>query len=133
MATGKELRTLTPGGKSVAFSPDGLTALTDRLTLVDVTTGKELRSFADSSAVNAVAFSPDGRTALSGGWTSAYPELLQFLLGLENEGTVRLWELATGKRLRSFKGHSGSVHAVAFAPDGRSALSGGYEGISCGT
>jgi hypothetical protein len=129
VATGKELRTLTPGGKSVAFSPDGLTALTDRLTLVDVATGKELRSFADSSAVNAVAFSPDGRTALSGGWTPAYPELLQFLLGLENEGTVRLWELATGKQLRSFKGHSGSVHSVAFAPDGRSALSGGYDGI----
>jgi WD40 repeat protein len=129
VATGKELRTLAPGGRSVAFSPDGLTALTDRLTLVEVATGKEFRSFADSSAVNAVAFSPDGRTALSGGWTRAYPELLQFLLGLQNEGTVRLWEVATGKQLRSFKGHSGSVHSVAFAPDGRSALSGGYDGI----
>jgi WD40 repeat protein len=129
VATGKELRTLGPGGTSVAFSPDGLTALTDRLTLVDVTTGRELRSFADSGAVNAVAFSPDGRTALSGGWTSAYPELLQFLLGLQNEGTVRLWEVATGKQLRSFKGHSGSVRSVAFAPDGRSALSSGYDGI----
>src|SRR5262249_29566480 len=60
VATGKELRTLAPGGKSVALSPDGLTALTDRLTLVEVATGKVLRSFADSSAVNAVAFSPDG-------------------------------------------------------------------------
>jgi WD40 repeat protein len=131
VATGKELRTLTPGGKSVAFSPDGLTALTDGLTVVEVATGKELRSFADSDAVYAVAFLPDGRTALSGGSISIYPDLLHFLFPstFDREGTVRLWEVATGKQLRSFKGHSGSVHSVAFAPDGRSALSGGSDGI----
>lgn len=134
MATGKELGTFAPGGRSVAFSPDGLTALSDHLTLWDVATGNKLRSFADSSAVNTVAFSPDGRTALSGGWrSSAYPghELLQFLFpaSFNRDGTVRLWEVATGKQLRSLTGHSGQVHSVAFAPDGLRALSGGYDGI----
>ena len=133
VATGKELRTFSPWGRSVAFSPDGLTALSD-LTLWEVATGNKLRSFANSSAVNAVAFSPDGRTVLTGGWRpSAYPghELLQFLFpsSFNRDGTVSLWEVATGKPLRSLKGHSGQVYSVAFAPDGRSALSGGYDGI----
>ena len=30
----------------------------------------------------------------------------------------------TGKELRSFSGHNGSVHSVAFSPDGRFTLSG---------
>jgi hypothetical protein len=36
----------------------------------------------------------------------------------------KLWDLATGKELRTFTGHSDSVNNVAFAPDGRTALPG---------
>jgi WD40 repeat protein len=35
--------------------------------------------------------------------------------------------VATGKVLRTFKGHSNMVHSVAFAPDGRTALSGSWD------
>ena len=38
--------------------------------------------------------------------------------------TLKLWDLASGKELRTFTGHSGWVHSVAIAPDGRTALSG---------
>ena len=66
---------------SVAFSPDGRTALSGgdkTLKLWEVATGKELRTFIGHlNIVDAVAFSPDGRTALSGSW----------------DNTLKLWDL----------------------------------------
>jgi WD40 repeat protein/serine/threonine protein kinase len=60
-------------------------------------------------AVGPVACSADGRRALSGDW----------------EGTLRLWDLATGTELHHFTGHTGWVWSVAFSADGRRALSTG--------
>src|SRR4051812_19185700 len=58
--------------------------------------------------VYAVAFSPDGRTVLSGSFDT----------------TLKLWDVATGRHLRTFSGHTSEVNAVAFSPDGRTVLSG---------
>jgi hypothetical protein len=40
-----------------------------------------------------------------------------------------LWDLSTGKQLRSFSEQEGSVHAAAFSRDGRFALSGGAQAL----
>jgi tetratricopeptide (TPR) repeat protein len=61
--------------------------------------------------VEGVAFSPDGQT----------------LALASREGTLQLWEVATGTLLEALKGHSGSVQAVAFSPDGRTLASGGAD------
>jgi Tol biopolymer transport system component len=61
-----------------------------------------------SESVEAVAFSPDGKLALSG----------------SDDNTLKLWEVSSGREIRSFTGHSGSVEAVAFSPDGKLVLSG---------
>jgi hypothetical protein len=37
---------------------------------------------------------------------------------------MKLWEVSSGKEIRTFAGHSWSVTSVAFSPDGRCALSG---------
>ena len=58
--------------------------------------------------VRAVAFSPDGRHAISGSY----------------DGTIILWDVASGESLRTFKGHTS---LVAFSPDGRHAISGSYD------
>ena len=55
-----------------------------------------------------VVFSPDGQYALSGSW----------------DNTLKLWEVATGTEIRTFRGHSDYVYSVAFSADGRYALSG---------
>src|ERR1700704_3774340 len=38
--------------------------------------------------------------------------------------TARLWDAATGKELRAFTGHEGSVSSVAFSPEGARVLTG---------
>lgn len=57
--------------------------------------------------VNSVAFSPDGK----------------MLVGGSEDNTVRLWEVATGKLLRTIS-HNGKVRSVAFSPDGKILASG---------
>ena len=119
VATGKNLRRReeTGGVTSVAFSPDGRSALSDGrpIKLWELATSKVLRTFGQGDGITqSVAFSPDGRFALSGA-NAIHP--------------LQLWEVATGKEMRSFIAEPGDVRSVAFSPDGRSALSGHFSGL----
>jgi WD40 repeat protein len=62
-----------------------------------------------SETVNSVAFSPDGKTLASG----------------SEDHTIKLWEVTTGRVLRTLTGHSDGVNSVAFSPDGKRLASGG--------
>ncbi len=39
--------------------------------------------------------------------------------------TLRLWDAASGKELRRFEGHTGSLYGAALSPNGRRVLSSG--------
>jgi WD40 repeat protein/tRNA A-37 threonylcarbamoyl transferase component Bud32 len=53
--------------------------------------------------VHGVAFTPDGR----------------YLAGASGDGTIKVWDVASGRLVRTLRGHSGRVNCVAFSPDGR--------------
>lgn len=61
--------------------------------------------------VDDVAFSPDGSS----------------LAMASREGSIHLWDVATGKLLDTLKGHSSAVNAVVFSSDGRTLASGGSD------
>ena len=59
-----------------------------------------------------MAVTADGTRAVSGG----------------DDGTVRVWDLATGQQRAELTGHDGAVRSVAVTADGTRAVSGGDDG-----
>jgi WD40 repeat protein len=129
--TGRPLRQLDGGEKlsfavPLAFAPDGRSlasgGLGGSLRLWDLRTGKEQRRFLVqpplpkektgspflAGLVSAVAFSPDGR----------------LLASAAKDSPVRVWEVATGKEVRSLPGDRYGAFALAFSPDGKALASG---------
>ncbi len=126
VATGKEKATLQGhvyAVLSVAYSSDGKTLASGSsdktIKLWDAATGKEKVTLKGHvGSVCSLAFSPDGKTLASG---SGVPPSLEdferkvFYL----PGVIKLWDVATGKELASFRGHKGFVRSVAYSPDGK--------------
>jgi RNA polymerase sigma factor (sigma-70 family) len=118
--TGKRLRTLPKSqGEiySLALTPDGehLVSTGGRVRgkasnhtfcLWRTATGELVRSWqADGFYAPAFALSPDGKS-----------------LAVSEALSLHVLELATSRQRASFSGHRGPIRAVAFAPDGRTAV-----------
>ena len=112
---------------SVDFSPDGKSILTgdyeNSLKLWDSKTGKVIKTFnGHTNWIRSVAFSPDGREILSGSGgvfgTDGKP-----VVG--NDNTIRLWNVQTGREIRSYENNKEPILSVAFSSDGKEVLSGG--------
>ncbi len=67
-----------------------------------------------ADGVICVAFSRDGKWILTG----------------SGDQTARLWELATGREVRTLEGHASTVNSVDFSPDGSSALTSSLDGTA---
>ncbi len=68
-----------------------------------------LRAHTDEAT--GVAFSPDGK----------------YLVTCSHDGTVRLWDVASGKEVRRFTGHTGPTFGAAFSPDGKYILTASFD------
>jgi WD40 repeat protein len=64
-----------------------------------------------SAAVNCCAWSPDGAR----------------LLSVSDDGTLRVWDSASGRELLTLQGHTNWVRACAWSPDSARLLSGSYD------
>jgi WD40 repeat protein len=122
ISSGQEIRTFkhdtTWGVVFVAFAPDGRTALSgsssgnSSVKLWEVSSGREIREFKVGPNLRSFAIGPDGRN-----------------LRYATDRAVEVIEVADGEIIRRLgKGaHSGNITSVTFAPDGRTALTGGED------
>ncbi|HTK06557.1 MAG TPA: WD40 repeat domain-containing protein [Ktedonobacteraceae bacterium] len=108
--------TVDPGG--IAWSPDGKyiasTMTTSDNPLAEVTiwnTTMNEKAFDYRLPVHSLAWSPDSTQLLSAG----------------DENTVIIWDVATGKTLLSYKGHSDRVLNAVWSPDGQYVASAGED------
>lgn len=113
-ATGELVRTLSSKtAYALAFSGDQLLAIGDadsHVRLWNPKDGQILRAINGSATV--LALSPNGKLLATADGNSAY-----------------LWDVATGKQVRAFAGHTNLIQAVAFSPDGlRLGTAGGLDG-----
>lgn len=104
----------------VAFMPDGMDALMAQhdgtIKLLSLESGKDVRVFKTARELLwAAKLSPDGRTLVTTG-------------ALRNSWTIRLWDVATGEGLRSFR-DTDIASRAALLPDGRRLLSGGNRSL----
>ena len=76
-------------------------------------------SFENSSWVNCIAISPDGKYIVSGDG-----EVDDVYEDDETGGSIKLWEISSGKEMLTFEGN-GNVNSVAITPDGKYIVSGG--------
>jgi RNA polymerase sigma factor (sigma-70 family) len=127
-AAGKELAMLPKDAGAVtglAFSPDGTMLATSSedymVRLWNISKGALVRSWkADDgfSGPTPLSFSRDGRLLVTGS-QSRVPGKPWGVVRM-----VRVWDVATGKEARSFRGHDGPINAVAVSPDGAVIASG---------
>jgi WD40 repeat protein len=75
--------------------------------------------------VTALAYSPDGKLLVAG--TGEYPSNIEPYVRPDFPGRVWVWDVDTGKVVADLPPHSGSVHAVAFSPDGSAVVSAGAD------
>lgn len=66
-----------------------------------------------SDRVISVAFSPDGKTLASGSFDTL----------------VKLWNVETGKELKTLRGHTAGVRSVTFSADGKTLASSGNDSV----
>lgn len=135
LTTGKEIRPFlghTKDVRRVAISPDGKQILSGSfdgtMRLWDLQTGKEIRRFdGPGHFVEAVAFTPDGKRAVC----SYGPRAIGAIYNADPRCSLRLWDLATGKEIKQFKGHRAPVLCLTLSGDGRFLLSGSADQTMC--
>jgi WD40 repeat protein/tRNA A-37 threonylcarbamoyl transferase component Bud32 len=94
-----------PACRAVAFRPDGeRLAVAGKTVTIRDAGGKVLVTLqGHGGEVSCLAFNPDGGRVAGG----------------EADGTLVVWDAATGDKLNAWKGHRGRVLRLAFSPDGK--------------
>ena len=135
-ATGQEIETkklfwvdigghFTADINSIAFSPDGQMiagGINERETICiwNAATGEQRRAIKEDAAnalhwVNTVAFSVDGKILASG----------------SEDGNLYLWDVATGRKMKTLTEDTENIFSVVFSNDGKTLASGNSGNTIC--
>jgi WD40 repeat protein len=144
---------------AAAFAGDGSRVAVydekETVAVLDVCKAKEIITVAEGvDGVTCIAASLDGTVWATGGWkavratscgsnerkqidvparhtTCVSVSLDGRLLATGSfEGTVRVWDIPTGRRRSQLRAHKGAVSSASFAPDGKTLATGGVEGVA---
>jgi len=132
---------------SLAWTPDGKSLALGGYRKVSFTDGSpEWTGMAE--AVRAVVYSPDGKTLVAAGgvpgkkgeamvrggatiaghsdciFAAAISPDARFLATASYDKLIKIWDLASGKELRTLKDHIDAIYALAFTQDGKRLISG---------
>ena len=108
----------------IAFSPDGniiAGGLWNEIVLWNATDGKTIMTIPQSEENQrsvTLYFSPCSQYLAAGAWWKG---------GLKKT-SICLWEIATGKKIATFWGHTTDVQCFTFSQDGTLLVSGGHDG-----
>jgi RNA polymerase sigma factor (sigma-70 family) len=116
---------------TVVFAPDGKSVVStggDHLARRwDAVTGREIGNFGQQNDrdkpyqmtrwMHAVAFAPDGKTLATGDHADGW-----------QVKTIRIWDAAGGKQLRTLEGHTDGILCLAYSPDGKTLASASADG-----
>jgi WD40 repeat protein len=96
---------LAPDGKSLAAGSG------PNIELRELRHGREVRQYAIYGNLQCLLFSPNGK----------------YLAGASDDGSIRIWDAATGTLMTELRGHRGSAAGLAFTPDGKTLTSAGND------
>jgi hypothetical protein len=80
--------------------------------MTEIDTGEEIRNFIghkDATLINSISFSPSGDKFITSG----------------QDGTVRVWDIASGLQVMKLKAHPGGAYCASFDPSGKFIVTGG--------
>ncbi len=140
----KSLLTFGDRSSVFAFNRDGSllasAAVSRSIKISEAASGRELFTLTPerSLVVTSLAWSEDGRL-LASSIGEAPPGVTidkiadmangdNFIGGLLNY-SIRLWDAASGRELRTLTGHTAGIRSTAFSPDGRLLASGGDDAV----
>ena len=104
---------------SVAISPDDTKIVScseedgNSIKIWNIVTGRALSLEGHKGFVGSVAISPDGTKIVSGSW----------------DKSIKIWDMATGKELKSLEATKDAVFSVAISPDGTKIVSGSSDNM----
>ena len=128
--TGKLLQLL--GGdfiNSVAIGPDSsniiLACMNPEIKVQDMDTGKVLKTLAGhTGSIESIAITSDNSKIVSGSGTKYSIKIHDFI----HDCTIKVWDIDTGKVLKTLAGHTGSIESIAITSDNSKIVSGSGPG-----